>query len=296
MADRTGQQLGNYRLTHLLGRGGFSDVYLGEHVYLKTQAAIKVLRTQLASDDLKDFLHEARIIAHLKHPHIVRVLEFGVEEDDSQIFLVMDYAPNGTLRQQHPKGTRLEMSCIIQYVRQVADALQYAHDQRLIHRDVKPENMLLGQNNEVLLSDFGVATVFQNSLSFDKQEIVGTLGYIAPEQLRGRPRRASDQYALGIVVYEWLTGERPFQGSPSEIIGQHMLTPPPPLHLKAPSIPPSIEEVVLQALEKDPSKRFSCVQAFASALEQACVTTEPFVFNPTAVTSPASPDALWRIT
>jgi serine/threonine protein kinase len=141
--DRVGQQLGNYRLIKRLGEGGFAEVYQGEHLYLKTQAAIKVLHTRLAEDDMESFVSEAQTIARLKHPHIVRVLEFGVE--GSTPFLVMDYAPNGTLRQRHRKGTVLALTVILPYVNQVAEALHYAHDQKLVHRDVKPENMLIGE-------------------------------------------------------------------------------------------------------------------------------------------------------
>src|SRR5437660_6741070 len=133
MADWVGQQIGNYRLIRLLGEGGFAEVYLGEHIHLGTQAAIKVLHTQLTSDDIEKFRLEARNIAHLVHPHIVRVLEFGVEGKTP--FLVMDYASNGTLRERHPRGTPLTLVTIVSYVKQVASALQYAHDQRLIHRD-----------------------------------------------------------------------------------------------------------------------------------------------------------------
>src|SRR2546425_8117665 len=133
MAERVGQQLGNYRLVRLLGRGGFAEIYLGEHVYLKTQAAIKVLHTQLANDDMEGFLTEARSIARLKHPHIVRVLEFGVE--DGTPFLVTTYAPNGSLRQQHPKGTLLALTSVVSYIKQAATALQYAHDQKLLRSE-----------------------------------------------------------------------------------------------------------------------------------------------------------------
>src|SRR5205807_373019 len=114
-----------------LGEGGFAKVYLGEHVYLKTQAAIKVLHTRIANTDLEGFLAEARNIASLEHPHIVRVLEFGVEKQIP--FLVMSYAPKGTLRDIHPKGTRLTPNVVVSYVKQAADALQYAHDEKLIH-------------------------------------------------------------------------------------------------------------------------------------------------------------------
>src|SRR2546429_354575 len=124
MYDSVGQQLGNYYLVRLLGRGGFSNVYLGEHIYLKTQAAIKVLQMQLEDDEKDHFLHEARTIAHLVHPHIIRVLDFGVQ--NGLPFLVMDYAPQGTLRERHPNGTRLPLATIVEYVKQVALALQYA--------------------------------------------------------------------------------------------------------------------------------------------------------------------------
>jgi len=249
MSDRVGQQLGNY------------------HIHLGTQAAIKILHTQLTGDDMDKFRIEARTIAHLIHPHIVRVLEFGVEGRTP--FLVMDYAPNGTLRQHHPKGTRLPVNTIVSYVKQVTDALQYAHDEKLIHRDIKPENMLLGRRNEILLTDFGIATVAQSSRYQSTQDMAGTMAYMAPEQIQGKPRPASDQYALGVVVYEWISGDRPFHGSLTELVGQHLSVPPPSLQEKVPTIPPSIEQVVLTALAKDPKERFSTVQAFAIALEKA---------------------------
>src|SRR5437660_2121610 len=123
MDNRIGQQFGNYRLIDLLGEGGFAEVYLAEHLHLGTQAAIKLMHTQLASDDLEKFRNEARTIARLVHPHIVRVLDFGIENKTP--FLVMDYASNGSLRKRHPKGTHLPLDTIVNYVKQVADALQY---------------------------------------------------------------------------------------------------------------------------------------------------------------------------
>ncbi len=267
MADRTGQQFGNYRLIQLLGEGGFAEVYLGEHIYLGTQAAIKVLHTQLTSEDTDKFRTEARTIAHLVHPHIVRVLEFGVEGKTP--YLVMDYAPRGTLRQRHPRGVPLPLGLIVSYVKQVADALQYAHNEKLIHRDVKPENMLLGRHGEVLLSDFGIALVAQSSRYQGTQDMAGTMAYMAPEQIQGKPRPASDQYSLGIVVYEWLSGDRPFHGSFTEIVGQHLSAYPLPLRDRVPTISPAVEQVVMIALAKDHRQRFASVQAFATALEQA---------------------------
>ncbi len=265
--DRIGQQLGNYRLVRLLGGGGFAQVYLGEHVRLHTQAAIKVLHTQIAATEIDSFLTEAQTIAHLEHSHIVRVLDFDVAEGIP--FLVMSYAPNGTLRQRHPKGTQLPLPTIVSYVTQLADALQYAHDEKLIHRDVKPENMLVGRRNEVLLSDFGIALIAQSSRYQSTQDVIGTVAYMAPEQIQGKPRPASDQYSLAIVVYEWLCGERPFHGSFTELCTQHMYATPAPLREQVPTIPLDVEQVVLTALAKEPRQRFASVQAFATALEQA---------------------------
>lgn len=270
MADRVGQRLGNYHLVRLLGQGGFAEVYLGEHIYLDTPAAIKVLHAQLESDDVEHFRSEARMVARLVHPNIVRVLEYGVEETTP--FLVMDYAPNGSLRKQHPKGVPLPLPTIINYVSQVADALQYAHEQKVIHRDIKPENMLLGRRNEVLLSDFGIALVAQStkySRSQGIQDIAGTIAYMAPEQIQSQASPYSDQYSLGIVVYEWLCGTRPFQGTFTEVAVRQALMPPPSLREKVSTISPEIEEVVMRSLAKDPLQRFASVQAFARALEDA---------------------------
>src|SRR5579885_2267785 len=277
MKDRVGQQLGNYRLTRLLGQGGFADVYLAEHVHLGTQAAVKVLSIRLTEDHVKQFREEARLVARLVHPHIVRILDFGVDENTP--YLAIDYSPNVTLRQRHPKGVCLPLATIVPYVKQVAEALQYAHERNLIHRDIKPENMLLSESQQVLLSDFGIALVTQSTQYPSTQEVIGTAAYMAPEQFQGKPRRASDQYALGVVVYEWLCGQRPFHGTFSEIYSQHLFVPPPSLQQKVPELPSAIEEVVFKALAKDPQGRFASVQAFADALEQACLPLQntPFV-------------------
>src|SRR6266436_4324491 len=267
MADRVGQQLGNYRLVHLLGRGNFSEVYLGKHIHLNTLAAIKVLYAQLANHGMEGFLTEARTIARLRHPHIIQVLDFGVEAQTP--FLVMDYAPGGNLRQRHPKGTLLPLDTVLTYVMQVAQALQYAHQEKLIHRDIKPENMLLGRDNELLLSDFGLAIIAPSSRQEQAEDRSGTMAYMSPEQLQGKPRPASDQYALGVVVYEWLCGNRPFHGSPIKIAMQQLSMPPASLREQAPELPAAVEEVVLRALATEPRLRFACVQDFANALQQA---------------------------
>lgn len=274
MTGREGKRVGNYCLERSLGRGGFAEVYLGEHIYLKTPAAIKLLHTTGADQKhLDGFLREAQAIAKLVHPHIVRVLEFGL--DGETPFLVMDYAPNGTLRRRYSRKTQLPLTAILPYVKQVSAALQYAHDAKIIHRDVKPENMLLGRGNEVLLSDFGIALLAHSSSSLSTQEVAGTAAYMAPEQFQGKPRFASDQYALGLVVYEWLTGDLPFHGSFIELCTQHLFTPPPPLHEKVPTILPGVEEVILRALAKAPQDRYASVEEFAKELERAAVSSHP---------------------
>ncbi len=176
-----GQQWGNYRLMRLLGRGGFAEVYLGEHVQLATPAAIKILHAQLGEDSISGFQREAQIIAELEHPHIIRLLDYDVREE--QPFLVLAYAPNGSLRQQYSKGTHLPLSLIIRYTKQIADALQFAHDRHLIHRDVKPDNLLVGNQGQILLSDFGIVAVAHSTSSMNTQNSMGTLAYMAPEQM-----------------------------------------------------------------------------------------------------------------
>jgi hypothetical protein len=242
---------------------------------------------------VEGFLTEARTLARLRHPHIVRLLDFGLQEDIP--FLVMDYAPGGTLRTRHPKGTQLPLQTVVSYVKQVASALQYAHEQRLLHRDLKPENLLLGPDQEIWLADFGLAVVMQSADWQLVQLTAGTLAYMAPEQLKGRPTPASDQYALGIMIYEWLCGEPPFSGTFSELAIQHTLAPPPSLTKKVPTIPAGVEYVVLKALAKDPELRFASVEAFALAFEVACLvesSSDQTVFLPSSqYPGPSAPSA-----
>src|SRR5437588_10909690 len=157
MVDRVGQQLGNYRLLRVIGQGAFAEVYLAEHLYLERPAAIKVLHMQMEPETHEQFRREARTIANLQHPHIVQVHDFGL--DDQTPYLVMEYTPGGTLHSRHPKGTPLPFEQIVTYVKQIASALDYAHQQHVIHRDVKPANLLLNARGEVVLSDFGLAVV-----------------------------------------------------------------------------------------------------------------------------------------
>src|SRR6266496_1356679 len=271
MPDRLmheGQLLGNYRLVRLLGKGGFAEVYLAQHVHLNRLAAIKLLYVRVDGPDVKRFKREAQIVADLRHPHSVKII---------------DFAPRGTLRHQYPRGSLLPPTVVLEYIEQVAAALDFAHAKRVIHRDVKPENMLLGEQDELLLSDFGIATLISESGAQVTPHVAGTTAYMAPEQLRGKPCPASDQYALGVVVYEWLCGERPFRGSFAEIAAQHLNATPPSLHERNPHISPALEEVVSIALAKKPTQRYPTVGAFVADFKHALQTTGRSQFSQVSV-------------
>jgi serine/threonine protein kinase len=261
-----GQQLANYRLLQALGQGSFAQVYLGQHVHLDIYAAVKVLHAQLGVQEEQEFRKEALLLARLKNLHIIRILDYGVT--NNRPFLIMELAANGSLNKIYPHGTRLPLLEIVAYVMQIADGLGYAHEQNVVHRDIKPENILVGDSGELLLADFGIAKLLTSSSNMTNT-LAGTLAYMAPEQFMGRPGPASDQYALGIMVYEWLAGRFPFQGTVAEVTGQHLKSPPPLLRQFNPAISPEVEGVALTALKKEPVQRFRNVQAFANALRQA---------------------------
>jgi serine/threonine protein kinase/Tol biopolymer transport system component len=281
MNDRVGRQIGNYRLTRLLGQGGFAQVYLGEHLYLKTQAALKVLSGTLTSENVEAFQQEAQRIAALKHPHILRVLDFGIEA--SIPFLVLEYAAHGAVRDRYPRGSRLPWPLVVSYCTQLAEALHWAHTTaRLIHRDIKPENMLLDEQDTLLLSDFGIATIAHSSATMKTVESIGTPAYMSPEQFAGRPVTASDQYSLAVVVYEWLCGQRPYTADSFIALGmQHASAPLPSLLQHDPTLSPEVEQVVHTALAKDPAERFVSIRAFARALERALQPGSPASLPPT---------------
>jgi serine/threonine protein kinase/ABC-type branched-subunit amino acid transport system substrate-binding protein len=271
MINRIGQQFGNYRLMSFLGSGGFADMYLGVHIRQGTTAAVKILRAEVTGNDRDSLLQDARTLASLQHPHIIGLLEYGVQ--GTTPYVAMDYAPGGTLRERHPRGTRLPCDVIVPYAMQVADALHYAHSRRVIHCDIKPDNILIGRNDTLLVSDFGLAGIDRQTPSaiVTPQAIAGTAQYMTPEQFNGTPYAASDQYALAVMVYEWLCGEPPFTGGNVIQLGyQHTHTPVPPLRQRVPGIPAEVEAVVLKALAKHRHDRYPSVQAFTQALRDAC--------------------------
>ncbi len=294
--NRVGQTLGNYRLVKLLGKGGYSEVYLAENIHLGVQTAIKVLKLHNLDDiEQEKFRSEAKFMTTLEHPRIIKVLDYGIEMslrghgDGSTPYIVMEYAPLGTLRHLYPHRTPMPLPKIASYTKQIAEALQYAHDKNIIHLDVKPENMLVRRPDDVALSDFGIAVAGLNTsnLQLQQEEILrkmalgeqisipGTAPYLAPERLEGHTKRASDQYSLAIVVYEWLTGKRPFEGSDLEICQKHEKQPPPPLYKHYAYISQEVEQVVMKALSKSSTDRYKSVRDFALALESAIQAAQP---------------------
>jgi serine/threonine protein kinase/outer membrane protein assembly factor BamB len=299
MADtqnRIGQAVGDYQLQRLLGKGTFGTVYLADHLHDHTSAVVKLLHIPLTSRDaLHTFLNEARTI-RLRHPHIVPILDFGLSRYDDLPYLVMAYADGGTLRDRYPKGSKLSHKTIDTYVQQLASALQYAHDHRVIHRDVKPQNMLVYTDGTVQLSDFGIAKISELAALASLHKIVGTPAYAAPEQTQGKPCPASDQYALAIVAYEWLAGQRPFQGDPLSIMLHHRVDAPPSLRSICPGVSLQVEQVIFKALAKAPEDRFPTITHFAEALHTALQAdaTQPLshLGQPSSAPSPTVPAPL----
>jgi serine/threonine-protein kinase len=263
------QQFDNYQLLHMLWQGDFASVYLAKHPQLQTPVALKCLHGCFVGDVAEDFQRQYSTLASLNHPHILPILDYGIVDEIA--FVVTAYVSRGTLRQHHPKNTRVAPFKVLNYVQQMSAALTCVHDQGLVHRDMKPQNILVDEHEHLLLADFGTAV---ESYSLHPghsclHEFEGTILYAAPEQLQGKPCRRSDQYALAIMAYEWLCGTWPFIGTFHEVAHQHLFIPPPPLAEKGYTCPPNIERVIFKALEKDPTQRFRTIHQFADELEWA---------------------------
>jgi serine/threonine protein kinase len=284
-----GSRLGSYELIRRLGEGGMAQVYLARDVRLGREVAVKVLDRRLAerSGFRERFLREAKLAAALDHPHIVQLYDFG--EDEGDLYLVMPYLSGGSLQDKLAQ-TPFPVNDVVNLSTQIADALEYAHGQGIIHRDVKPANMLLHADGRVLLGDFGLAKIYDASprpMGREGRPDAGTPEYMAPEQIKGQTDARSDLYGLGVVMYLLLTGRLPFNGSSSNSVmeGHLYRLAPSPRHLN-PKVTPAVEEVVQTALAKDPRDRFQSARELSSALVAALVAgdAEPFPFA-----APSSP-------
>jgi len=261
-----GQYIDEYRLLRRLGQGNNSEVYLGEHPRLDHPVAVKLLYARTEEREIQRFLTQSAMLSKLDHPHIIHIYNFGLTYSGTP-YLVMSYAPQGTLRQRYPRGTRLPLPQVGNYVNQLADALQYVHEHQLVHRDVKPQNMLLDSEGQIILNDFGTA-ITSYSLIPNVVDFEGTVLYAAPEQLEGRSLRSSDQYALAIMTYELLCGAWPFIGTFDEVTRKHLFEQPPTLFSRGIEVAPGVDEVLQRALAKEPVERFPSIQDFAIALTE----------------------------
>lgn len=266
------------------------DVYLAEDRRVNRQVAIKVIQTKTSSyldtgtaqDAIRLFQREVKAIANLDHPHILPFFDCGAGNFNglSITYMVMPFRKEGSLLnwlRQHNPSKALSPKYVAHFLRQAADALQYAHDQQIIHRDVKPSNFLIRSNNEnadypdLLLADFGLAKLgtMTSSVSRATRGNYGTPIYMAPEHWDGKPVPATDQYSLAVMAYELLTGRPPFLGNQQQVMYQHLQVQPQPPSRLYPEIPTSLDNVILRALAKRPEDRFDSVAAFAQAFEQA---------------------------
>ncbi len=282
-----GLQLGQYRLLRLLGSGGMGEVYLAEDARVDQQVAIKVSRTEgtpypnnnTSQDAVRLFQREAKAIAKLDHPRILPLFAYGEEQVNgvSLTYIVMPYRREGSFvnwLQQRDSHEPLSVQDMTYFISQAADALQYAHDNQIVHQDVKPSNFLIRTNKEhpklpdLLLADFGIAKL-STSTSSVSHSIRGTPTYMAPEQWSGEPVYASDQYALAVLAYELLAGRPPFTGRQEQVMYQHFSVSPQPPSTFNPQLSRGVDAVILKALTKRPEDRFPSISAFANALRQA---------------------------
>jgi predicted Ser/Thr protein kinase len=262
-----------YELEELVGSGGMSSVFRARDRLLDRHVALKVLHAQYAGDEeyVERFRHEARAVAQLSHPHIVTVIDRGV--DGRRQFIVFEYVDGENLKDLVRRSGRLPVRRAVELAYAVADGLAFAHAQGLVHRDVKPQNVLLDDEGEVKVTDFGIARSLEVERGVTQTgTVVGTSNYISPEQAGGKGvTPASDVYSLGIVLYELLTGEVPFPGENFVAVAlRHINEPPPDLAAQRPDVPPRVVAAVERALAKDPAARFPSMDAFAREL-RACL-------------------------
>jgi serine/threonine-protein kinase len=264
-----GERLGHYLVLDKLGSGGMGDVYVAEDTKLNRRVALKFLRADVAEtrDSRSRFLREARAAAALNHPNIVHL--YSVEEADDLVFITMELVQGRSLRQLLSDGTGLSLAKTISFAAQMADGLACAHAAGVVHRDLKPGNVMVTDGERIKILDFGVAKFVEPVSTADSEgpttsdqtgggRAVGTAGYMSPEQALGRPVDArADLFALGVVLFEMATGRAPFRGDTAAAVFDHLLNrPQPPLLTLKPTLPRSLEVIIDKALEKDPDRRY----------------------------------------
>ncbi len=270
MSDLVGHQLGQYAVTATIGKGGMATVYQATQASMKRSVAIKVLPRSLTHEDkfLERFYREVEIIASLQHPHILPVYDFG--EYDGMPYIVMAYVNGGTLADLISQGP-MDPQETARIVQEMADALDYAHSKGVIHRDFKPNNVLLDDARNTYLADFGLAKAGESSAQLTGTGILGTPSYMAPEQAEpGALTGAADVYALGVTIFQMLTGRVPYDApTPLGVIMAHVTQPIPDIHRMRPELPEATQDVIARSMAKTVDTRFATPGALANALAYA---------------------------
>ncbi len=275
MADRIGTEIAGYRIESLIARGGMGEVYLAAQAFPERKVALKLLPHDLASDPVfrERFIRESNAAASLEHPNIVPV--YGAGESDGELWIAMRFVDGEDLRSLLEQEARLRADRALSICSQVADALEQAHEHGLVHRDVKPGNILVGKGDRAYLTDFGLIRPFELETSLTKTgQLMGTVDYVAPEQIRGQAVDGRvDVYSLGCVLFECLTGEPPFRRD-TEVatLYAHLEDPPPVPSAKVEPTPSGLDEVVATAMAKAPEERFATAGELGTALRASTDT------------------------
>lgn len=298
-----GRKLGDYIIQDMLGKGGMARVYRGYDERLDRYAAVKVIEPNLVATDeeiadYRDrFQREARAIARLNHPNIVSIYQFGQDESDTLYYMAMGYLSGQDLRHilkdTNQQDEYLSDQQILSIMQDIANALDYAHEQGVIHRDVKPSNIVVTEDGRAVLTDFGLAL---NTQEGTIGNTFGSVHYIAPEQAVSSAQAVpqSDLYSLGVVLFEMLTGRVPFEDiSAMSVALRHISDPPPKPSSINPAITPEIESVIITAMDKDPTRRYQTGKAFVTALAESLTSRQPYQPDTATTSSEPRSDAGW---